>query len=334
MSDDSQTTEEVAEEQLAADQEAEQLATEEAAQPEPVKADVDNDALDTVLVKRVLEAAILVADSPLNRDALLLLFDEGERPSRKQLAEIIESMQADCEKRGIELREVASGLRYQAKKEVGPWVSRLWQEKPPRYSRAIMETLALIAYRQPITRGEIEEIRGVSVNTQIVRTLLERGWVRVVGHRDVPGRPAMYATTRQFLDYFDLKSLEDLPPLSEIKDLDKLNEELQLEETVQLAEEAHAHAHPGDGQEGEPGDGEKQQSLMEAADDEPEIDESTLMSLEQVDSVLNEFESEFRKKPAKGDEAAEPEPGQAEFDPHVPERAGMSDESESGSGNE
>ena len=338
MSDDSQTTEEVAEEQLAADQAQESDAKEEAA-AEPVKADVDNDALDTVLVKRVLEAAILVSDGPLNLDSMLILFDEVDRPSRRQLREVLEEMAADCDKRGIELREVASGFRYQAKKELGQWVSRLWQEKPPRYSRAIMETLALIAYRQPITRGEIEEIRGVSVNTQIVRTLLERGWVRVVGHRDVPGRPAMYATTRQFLDYFDLKSLEDLPPLSEIKDLDKLNEELQLEETAQLAAEAHAHAH--EGEEGTEGT-EAQQSLMEAVEDEPEIDESTLMSLDQVDSVLNEFESEFRKKPAKGEDqpqeqaqAESPdEPQEEAFDPHEPRRAGMSDESESGSWNE
>ena len=354
MTDDSQTTEEVAEEQLAADQ-AQQPDTDEPNKPEPVKADVDNDALDTVLVKRVLEAAILVYDGPLNLDGMLLLFDEADRPSRRQLREVLDEMVADCEKRGIELREVASGFRYQAKKEVGPWVSRLWQEKPPRYSRAIMETLALIAYRQPITRGEIEEIRGVSVNTQIVRTLLERGWVRVVGHRDVPGRPAMYATTRQFLDYFDVKSLEDLPPLSEIKDLDKLNEELQLEETAQLAAEAHAQAHADEGEGGEPGE-EQQQSLMEAVDEEPEIDESTLMSLEQVDSVLNDFESEFRKKPGKGDkdeadgevsesqasreagkdeaETDEGEEGEGEFNPHEPRRAGMSDESESGSWNE
>lgn len=270
---------------------------------ERVKADVDNDALDHVLVKRVLEAAILVADGPLSRDAMLLLFDEAERPSRKQLNEIIESLSEDCEKRGIELREVASGLRFQVKKDLGPWVSRMWQEKPPRYSRAILETLALIAYRQPITRGEIEEIRGVSVNTQIVRTLLERGWARVVGHRDVPGRPAMYATTRQFLDYFDLKSLEDLPPLSEIKDLDKLNEELQLEETVQLAQEAHDHAHSGDG-DGADGADSEQQSLIDVMDQEPEIDESTLMSLEQVDAVLSEFEEQFRKKPKADAEAA------------------------------
>jgi len=196
--------------------------------------------VDVVLIKRVLEGAILAADAPLDRDAMLVLFDENERPDKTALNEILTLLAEDYTGRGIELREVASGFRFQVRKEVGPWVSRLWQEKPARYSRAILETLALIAYRQPITRGEIEEIRGVSVNTQIVRTLLERNWVRVVGHRDVPGRPAMFATTRQFLDYFDLTSLEDLPPLSEIKDLDKMNEELQLEQEKVAAEAAAA----------------------------------------------------------------------------------------------
>ena len=177
-------------------------------------------------IKQIVEAAIFAADGPLDRDALLLLFDEQERPEKADLSRSLEQISEDYAERGIELKEVASGFRFQVRKDLGPWVSRLWQEKPPRYSRAILETLALVAYRQPITRGEIEEIRGVSVSSHIIKSLLERNWVRVVGHRDVPGRPAMFATTRQFLDYFDLKSLEDLPPLSEIKDLDKLNEEL------------------------------------------------------------------------------------------------------------
>lgn len=250
--------------------------------------------IDVVLVKRVLEGAILASDGPLDRDAMLLLFDENERPSKKGLNEILALLAEDYANRGIELREVSSGFRFQVRKEMGPWVSRLWQEKPPRYSRAILETLALIAYRQPITRGEIEEIRGVAVNTQIVRTLLERNWVRVVGHRDVPGRPAMYATTRQFLDYFDLKSLEDLPPLSEIRDLDKINEELQLEEDKRVAE---VLAEQGEGDDAA-GDESRQTTIMDAINNEPEIDESTLMSLDQVDAVLAGFEAEFRKKPS------------------------------------
>lgn len=272
--------------------------------------------VDVILVKRVLEAAILAADGPLDRDAMLMLFDEVERPDRAALDAILAEMSEDCAGRGIELREIASGFRYQARKELGPWVSRLWQEKPPRYSRAILETLALIAYRQPITRGEIEEIRGVSVNTQIVKTLLERGWVRIVGHRDVPGRPAMFATTRQFLDYFDLKSLEELPPLSEIRDLDKLNEELQLESGMPDAAAAEAGEEAG-------GDGTRQVTIMDAIDEDPEIDESTLMSLEQVDAVLHGFEAEFRKKARVEDhvdeaqdapEAAEPDEESASRD--------------------
>jgi len=258
--------------------------------------------VDVVLIKRVLEGAILAADAPLDRDAMLVLFDENERPDKTALNEILTLLAEDYTGRGIELREVASGFRFQVRKEVGPWVSRLWQEKPARYSRAILETLALIAYRQPITRGEIEEIRGVSVNTQIVRTLLERNWVRVVGHRDVPGRPAMFATTRQFLDYFDLTSLEDLPPLSEIKDLDKMNEELQLEQEKVAAEAAAALAATlNERSEESPVDESGQTSILDKIHDDPEIDESTLMSLDKVDSVLAGFEAEFRKKPVVQD---------------------------------
>lgn len=261
--------------------------------------------IDAVLIRRVLEAAILAADGPLDRDTMLSLFDEAERPDRDSLNLILNELAESYADRGIELKEVASGFRFQVRREMGPWVSRLWQEKAPRYSRAILETLALIAYRQPITRGEIEEIRGVAVNTQIVKTMLERNWIRIVGHRDVPGRPAMFATTRQFLDYFDLKSLEDLPTLSEIRDLDKINEELALEEAALSA--------PRD-EDGEPvaAEGGRQVTIMEAIDsNEPEIDESTLMSLEQVDSVLTSFEAEFRRKPGQ-EEQAEPEPVIAE----------------------
>ncbi len=140
----------------------------------------------------------------------------------------MEAIRLDCDDRGFELVEVASGYRFQVKQDISEWVAKLWEEKPPRYTRALLETLALIAYRQPITRGDIEEIRGVAVSSNITRTLLDREWIRVVGHRDVPGRPAMFATTKQFLDYFNLKSLEQLPPLSEIKELDKQEEKLDL----------------------------------------------------------------------------------------------------------
>lgn len=265
--------------------------------------------MDAEKIKKVIEAAILVAEGPLDRDAMLMLFDEEDQPTKPELGKLLESLAQDYEERGIYLREVASGFRFQARPELGPWVSRLWQEKPPRYSRAILETLALIAYRQPITRGEIEEIRGVSVSSHIVKSLLERNWVRVVGHRDVPGRPAMFATTRQFLDYFDLKSLEDLPPLSEIRDLDKINEELELTDVPPV------NAAPGDhdeAPEGEDGRGlldEEHESRLPSdqesfpgLEQEPDIDESDLMSMDNVDAVLASFEQEFRRKPAEADE--------------------------------
>ncbi|WP_166263679.1 SMC-Scp complex subunit ScpB [Marinobacter caseinilyticus] len=182
-------------------------------------------------VQRIVEAALLAAGKPMGLDQLRDLFDEGDRPARQVMEHVMFQLEKSCEGRGFELVRVASGYRFQVRQEYAPWVSKLFEEKPQRYSRALLETLALIAYRQPITRGEIEDIRGVAVSSNIVRTLLEREWVRVVGHRDVPGRPAMYATTKQFLDYFNLASLDQLPPLSEIRDLDEIGRE--IEKTIQ-----------------------------------------------------------------------------------------------------
>ena len=176
----------------------------------------------------IVEGALMAAGEPLSVKRLSQLFDEFERPTDEDISSALEEVAERCEGRGYELVRVASGFRFQVRQNLATWVGRLWQERPQRYSRALLETLSLIAYRQPITRGEIEEIRGVAVSSNIVKTLHEREWVRVVGHRDVPGRPAMYATTRQFLDYFNLKSLEDLPPLAEIKELDNLNGDLGL----------------------------------------------------------------------------------------------------------
>jgi segregation and condensation protein B len=178
----------------------------------------------------LLEAAMMAYGKPMSIEKIESLFDEDKKPSKQEIRQALDAIAAACEQRGVELKEVASGFRFQAKQEYAEWISRLWEEKPPRYSRALLETLALIAYRQPITRSEIEEVRGVSVSSHIIKTLLEREWIRVVGHRDVPGRPALYATTREFLDYFNLKSLEELPTLSEIRDLDQINAELELEE--------------------------------------------------------------------------------------------------------
>lgn len=176
-------------------------------------------------LKSIIEGALFAAGEPLSVERLLALFPETP-PRRSEVLEAVAQLRGDYAGRGIEIAEVAGGFRVQVRASVAPWVGRLWEERAPRYSRALLETLALIAYRQPITRGEIEEIRGVAVSTNIMRTLLDREWVRVVGHREVPGRPALYATTRAFLEYFSLRSLDDLPPLAELRDPDRPLESL------------------------------------------------------------------------------------------------------------
>ena len=173
--------------------------------------------MNSLLIRQIIEGAFLAAAKPLDTPFLEALFEDCERPPRDQILAAIEEIEDDCRDRGYKLKRVASGWRFQVNKELAPWISRLWEEKPKRYSRAMLETLALIAYRQPLTRGDIELVRGVAVSTDIIRGLQERGWIAVVGHRDVPGRPALYATTKQFLDYFNLATLQDLPPLQEIK---------------------------------------------------------------------------------------------------------------------
>ncbi|MBI5617007.1 MAG: SMC-Scp complex subunit ScpB [Gammaproteobacteria bacterium] len=191
-------------------------------------------------LKLILEAALMAAEGPVTLERLAGLFlDEGEDgPSRDDVKLALMELVNDCEERAIELVEVASGYRFQTRVDLAPWVNRLWEERKPRYSRALLETLAIVAYRQPITRGEIEDIRGVAVSSGIMRTLLERDWLKVVGHRDVPGRPAVYATTKQFLDYFNLKNLSDLPTLAELKDLDDINPDLFAEFEAQVRENA------------------------------------------------------------------------------------------------
>jgi len=189
-------------------------------------------SFDKQLLTQIIEGALLAAGHPLTIEKMLSLFDEEDeanpKPAKDEMLAILQDIQTQCDGRGFELVEVGSGWRFQVRKETAPWVNRMWDEKPQKYSRALLETLALIAYRQPITRGDIEEIRGVAVSSHIIKTLSEREWIKVVGHRDVPGRPSLYATTRQFLDYFNLKSLEELPSLGEIKDLEELNKELDL----------------------------------------------------------------------------------------------------------
>jgi len=188
-------------------------------------------------LKRILEALIMASSTPLSLERMLAVFPEDQQPDAAFLREALTALAANYTDSSLELKEVSSGFRFQVRKDFAEWVSKLWEEKPARYSRALLETLALVAYKQPITRGEIEKIRGVSVNTQIMKTLLERDWVSIIGHRDVPGKPAIYATTRQFLDYFNLKSLEDLPPLAEIRDLDQINGELAFPDNESEASE-------------------------------------------------------------------------------------------------
>jgi segregation and condensation protein B len=210
-------------------------------------------------IRNVIEAALLAAGTPLPVAELARLFDENARPSAQQLSAALAALEADYAGRGIELKHTASGYRIQVRRELAAEISRLWPERATRYSRALLETLALIAYRQPMTRAEIEAVRGVAANPNIIRTLLERNWVRVVGHREVPGHPELLATTREFLDYFGLRSLEELPPLAELKAMGELNLQLSLAgsapgmvpgETAAVPEAAGGSGETGDADDG------------------------------------------------------------------------------------
>ena len=209
----------------------------------------------------IIEGALLAAGEPLSKKQLAQLFDELDRPSTSDITAALAEVAERCDGRGFELAEVASGFRFQVRQNLSPWVSKLWVERPVRYSRALLETLSLIAYRQPITRGEIEDIRGVAVSSIIMKSLLEREWVKVVGHRDVPGKPAMYATTREFLDFFNLKSLDQLAPLANVKDLETMTSALPLEEF-----------HDSRGEENEPQVAESQGIAVDSVQDEEAVD--------------------------------------------------------------
>ena len=201
-------------------------------------------------IKHIVEAALLASDEPLSVDQVCKLFrsDEiEEENARSIIREVLQTIEKECEDRGYELVRVSSGYRFQIPQDLSVWISRLWEQKPPRYTRALLETLSLIAYQQPVTRGDIEQVRGVSVSTNIVRTLLERGWIREVGHREVPGRPVLYATTKSFLDYFNLKSLSELPPLSEIRELVEAGEDKTDSEEQQMDEGSEEAAEIIDG---------------------------------------------------------------------------------------
>ena len=194
--------------------------------------------MSEISLENIVEATLFVAGKPMTAAQLREVFEESERPDAAQVIDAIQVLKVRYENTGLELVQVASGYRFQVRQRLSDWIARLSEERPQRYSRALLETLALITYRQPITRGEIEEIRGVAVSSNIVKTLLERQWIRVVGHRDVPGRPSMYATTRKFLDYFNLKSLDQLPPLAEVRDFESLPSELGFDDLLLSSDEA------------------------------------------------------------------------------------------------
>ncbi len=194
--------------------------------------------MDNEQRKKIIEATLMSASQTLNVDQLLKLFaDDTDEVTRDEIKVIVQSLQEDCQGRGYELKKVASGFRYQTREEMQPWVDKLRPERAPRYSRAFMETLALVVYKQPITRAEIEDVRGVAVSSSIFKVLLEREWVKIIGHKEVPGRPAMYGTTRKLLDYFNLSSLNELPDLAEIKDIDDIAPELALIANEEIPEQ-------------------------------------------------------------------------------------------------
>ena len=262
-------------------------------------------------LKQILEAALLAIGQPLSHAQLGALFNDEERPPAGEISRALEQLSNDCAGRGVELKKVASGYRLQVKQDLNEWVSRLWKERPQRYSRALLETMALIAYRQPITRGEIEAVRGVSVSTNIVRTLQEREWIRVVGHRDVPGKPALFGTTKIFLDSFDLQNLDDLPTLAEIRDMENLEPELQLEPLPPAADvgDPQHEASNESAEESNPDDNQNQDVQNQAAEDIAESDISD-------ESFANEdFDAEFEDMDVLEaeidnllEEVAEPEP--------------------------
>lgn len=243
-------------------------------------------------IGQIIEAALLAAEGPLTVENLFKLFADGElaeENGRKQIRDVLAALEEACGDRGVELIHVASGFRYQAKQELSTWVSRLWEEKPPRYTRALLETLALVAYKQPVTRGDIEQIRGVGVSQNIMRTLLERDWIRVVGQREAPGRPSLYGTTKTFLDYFNLNNLDQLPPLEEIRAL--------IEPTLVAEQQAEGANAEGEGQhESAEGDVEHAEALADSSADEPSLDaddETTAEADGEAESVnANETEQQ------------------------------------------
>ena len=269
------------------------------------------------LLRRIVEGALLAAAQPLSEDRLLSLFDEEERPEKAALIEVLEAIAESGEGRGFELRQVASGWRFQVPEDLAPWVNKLWEEKPQKYSRATLETLAIIAYRQPITRGDIEEIRGVAVSSHIVKSLTERGWIKVVGQRDVPGKPSLYATTREFLDYFNLRSLDDLPTLAEIRDIESLTAALDLGDATATPGEQAEVLLETDDEAGEQApesevDSEREIEREPALESEDAGGESAAENAESVDAYTDAKENKPQPDPDTDYAETEPEADSAD----------------------
>ena len=250
--------------------------------------------ISDVLLEQIIEGALLASGQTLGIDRIHALFDEGLEPEKSRIQATLDRIGEKCANKGYELKKVATGYRFQVKQDLGKWVSRLWEEKPQRYSRALLETLSIIAYRQPVTRGEIEDVRGVAVSSHITKTLVEREWIQVVGHRDVPGRPAMYATTKMFLDYFNLESLDQLPTLEEIQEIADANHALELEDKTEEGNFDFSNHNQ------ELGDSE---NLISAAKD-----------MEDADALVQQVEDNLFKQ-AQEDEEADQLAEQASSDP-------------------
>jgi segregation and condensation protein B len=259
---------------------------------------MDHD-LDQDLIRRIVEAAIMAAPQPLSITQIYALFPDDESAPVGSVERAISDLQQACDDRGVELIEVASGFRFQVKSEVHGWVARLWTERQSKYTRATLETLALIAYRQPITRGEIEQIRGVAVNAQMVKALEDREWIRVVGHRDVPGRPALFGTTKGFLDYFGLKSLDALPPLAELKEIPELDPQLPFDRVPQVASAAMLNT-----------DGSEEQSKEmseENSDESSHTENDELKAVETTSDEENQQDNNDETHNEEADDIVEPE---------------------------
>lgn len=283
--------------------------------------------MDPQRLTRIIEGALLAAAQPLSLAQLNALFEEDERPGHGALREALAALDADLEERAVELVEVAGGYRLQIRQSLMPTISKLWSEKPPRYSRALLETLAIIAYRQPITRGEIEQIRGVSLSANILKTLQEREWVKVVGHRDIPGKPELLGTTREFLDYFNLKGLDDLPTLAEIRDLDNLEPELDLTDPDRPQEGTRR-----DEDQGEEPDLETSEDQASTAPTDGEDDDERLRTQARQDREEEPVQEEDASAGDSGDEHETGREEEAADDEVIGEEAGPEEDEEEDTG--